>query len=182
MSARIFPLDTGLANWNDGFVAKWDVQQAESASGLTRAIVEQDLPKYEFSVKFNAIHGADIEAILGFYNLCKGQLLPFFIKLADHCSVKGQLLARGSDGKYQLVKSAGGYVEPVLHADKIKVYVNGTETSAYTYADGKLSLTASGEVTADYEYYERVRFGDQLSYTQIFANLYSCSIKVVTAR
>lgn len=180
--ARVFPISTGRSTWSDTAGINWDVQLHESAGGMVRALVEQDLPKYEWSVKFDNLSTAELEAIMGFYNLCKGPALPFFIKHVEHCQAKDQRLQPGPDGKYQLLKVIGEYAEPVYKVDKLKVYVNGVATTSYTEANGKLTLAANGTVTADYEYYERVRFNGALSSTEKFHDTHSCTIKVVSAR
>lgn len=179
---RVFPISTGRSVWADTASVKWGVQLFESVGGMVRALVERDLPKYEWSIKFDNLDTAELNAIRGFYNLCKGPALPFFIKNVEHCKVEGQLLAPGADGKYQLVKLIDTYAEPVYKVDKLVVYVNGVRTTNYTEANGKLTISTAGTVTADYEYYERVRFNGDLSSTEKFHDLHSCTIKVVSAK
>ena len=182
MATRIFPISTGKASWGDTVTPTWTVQKQESAGGFVRAIVEHDLPKYEYTIKFPALTKSERDILLGFFNTCKGQLLPFFIKNYMDCHVEKQQLGMGTDGKYQLVKNNGGYVEPVYHADNIKVYVNGAETNQFSYADGKITVSASGTVTASYDYYEKVRFAGNVSFNETFIDVWNCSVKVVSAR
>lgn len=179
---RIFPIDIGKTSWGDTETAKWNVQKQESASGLVRAIVEQDLPKYEYSLKFPVLTTEEKDILLGFWNTCKGSLLPFYIKRFN-AHVENQTLAKLSDGKFQLVKVVGDTVEPIDKVANLTVFKNGTKVTNFTEDKGKISISANqGEVTATYDYYERVRFGSDLSVSEKFDNIWSCSIKVVTAR
>ena len=182
MADRIFPISTGKTAWSDSVGVKWDVQIQESASGLVRSIVEQDLPKYEFTLKFPALTTEEKNTLLGFFNQCKGELLPFYIK-PFNSHIENQTLAKLNDGTFQIVKAVGDYVEPIEKVENLKVFKNGVETTAYTETDGKITITANqGEITASYDYYERVRFGGGLSVSERFNNVWNCSIKVVTAR
>lgn len=182
MATRIFPISTGKASWSDNVQPIWNVQRQESASGLSRAIVEQDLPKYEYSINFPALTKAERDTLLGFFNACKGQLLPFYIKNEMDCHVEKQRLGQNIDGTYQLVKKYGDYVESVSKVDNLKVFINDTETTAFTENNGKIIMATSGVVSASYDFYEQVRFASNISFNEVFSNVWKCSIKVVTAR
>ncbi len=181
--ARVFPISTGRSVWSDTASIKWDVQLHESTGGLVRALVEKDVPKYEWAVKFDNLDTAELNAIRGFYNLCRGPALPFFIKHVEHCRVVGQRLSAGADGAYQCVKLLGDYAQAVYKVDNLTVYVNGAKITDYTEQDGRITVGANGGVvTADYEYYERVRFSGDFSSTEKFHDRHSCTIKVVSAK
>lgn len=182
MADRVFPISVGKTSWSDSVGVKWDVQLQESASGLVRSLVEQDLPKYEFALNFSTLTTEEKNDLLGFFNQCKGQLLPFYIKLYNS-HIENQTLAKLNDGKFQLVKMVGNYVEPVTKVENLKVFKNGVETKSYTETDGKIAITANqNEITATYDYYDRVRFAGGLSVSERFDNVWTCSVKVVTAR
>lgn len=181
MADRIFPIPTDRTAWNDELKVIWNVQQQESAAGLVRTLVEQDMPKYEYALSFPALTRDEKDRLLGFYNLCKGPLLPFFIK-PYYCHIEKQTLAKGSDGKYQLVRKIGDFIEPVTKVDNLLVYVNNTKNTSFTQAGGKITLSTTGTVSATYDYYEKVRFAEGLSITERFKGVYSCSLKVVTSR
>ena len=180
MVDRIFPISIGKSSWDGSIKQSWDVQLQESASGLFRGLVEQDLPSYEYDLKFPHLDEQEKNAILGFFAQCKGALMPFYINLGGH--IDNQQLAKGTDGKYPFIKVYGSYVEPIGKVENVTVFVNGVKTTNYTIEGGKLSVAGTGTVTATYDYYEYVRFGKDLSVKQIFNNLYSVSLKVVTAR
>lgn len=181
MADRFFPIDTNKASWSDTIGIQWAIQKQESASGLIRAIVEQDLPKYEYALSFPMLSKAEAESIIGFFNICRGQLLPFYIK-GYNAHVEKQELGKLPDGKYQLVKKHGDFVEPVERVENLEVFVNGSKVTNYTESGGKITLSTSGTVTASYDYFDKVRFGGNISLTEKFENVWSCSIKVVTAR
>lgn len=180
MADRVFPIPFDRSAYGDSIVQKWDVQIQESASGMFRALTEQDFPRYEYTLKFPHLTVEQKNDLIGFYALCKGQLLPFYIKMDGH--MEKQVLGRGSDGAYQLIKGFGEYVEPIHKADNLEVFSDGVVITNYTVVDGKLSTVANGTISASYDYYEYVRFGNELSVNQIFDNLYSVSVKLVTAR
>lgn len=181
MADRIFPISSDKTSWSDSVRVLWNVQQQESTSGLVRTLVEQDLPKYEYELIFPVLTGEEKDKLIGFYNLCKGGLLPFFIK-PYNCHIEKQTLAKGTDGKYQLVKKSGDFVEAITKADNLLVYVNGTKKTGFTESDGKVAISTTGTVSASYDYYELVRFAEGLTITERYKNVYSCTVKVVTAR
>ena len=184
MAERIFPLDAGRTSWSSTLSQAWEVTQTETASGRRRAICSQLYPKLTFNVNFSALTDTEVNTLLGFYSRCKGTLLPFWYK--DYgARIEMQELARNDDGKYQCFIDQGGYIIGCERVDRLRVYVDGTETLDFDVENGLVTIpaaTAESKVLACYDYYWRVRFSENLSITQTFANINTVSLKLVTVR
>lgn len=177
MNDRVFPIPYGRSEWGDSVTEKWDVELMESASGMFRGLVQQDLPKFEYTVKFPHLTKAEKDELIRFVSSCKGKLIPFFMNLGG--KMKNQVLHSAGNGFYQLVTNTG---EIAYKVENVKAYSDGAEIDGFTVSNGKLATASTGVISASYDYYEYVRFANEISITQKHDNLYSCTIKVVTAR
>ena len=182
MADYFYPLAPGRETWGSSMTPSWEVTEQLSASGRRRAVSEQIYPRWQISLAYNSLSDEEADALQGFYCLRRGGFEPFYYKDYHHSKVTSQRLTAGSDGKYQLIANINGYVEPVYRVDNLVVYVNGTKTTSYTLADGKLTLSTSGTVTADYEYYLKVHFSGDLSVTNVFENVNSASVTLESVR
>ena len=133
---------------------------------------------------------AEARTLMGFVAARKGGYEPFLWKDAEDYHEQGVTLAKISNTVYQAVAKFGSYVEPVEYIENVEVYVDGTKqnASAYTVSNGYVtfgSAPASGAVvTANYDYYWKVRFNDDgMGIDHIFDNINrSQRFKLVTAR
>jgi uncharacterized protein (TIGR02217 family) len=116
----------------------------------------------------------DLVTIQGFYLQMQGRLGVFLLDDPDDDVVSGQAIATG-DGSttvFQLIRTRGGYAEPVqtpFTAPAPNIYVDGVlKTVGTDYAisnpGGALTFTAAPAlgkaITADINYYWPVRFDD----------------------
>jgi len=183
MSNLFFPIDNGRAAWGSTITPAWSVEEQKTASGRRRTLCQQSYPSWVISLSFNDLTKAERDNLLGFYAQCKGSFRSFYYKdFTDH-KVTGRTLGKNSDGTYQCVIPFNGYVEPAEYVDNLTVYVDGVkQTSGYTVSGGKITLSTTGVVTADYDYYWKVCFGDSMSFTEVFNDLYKASVKLEVVR
>lgn len=184
----LFPLDQWKVSWNSEVGQSWAVNEQTSASGKRRALTNQTLPAWVFTLEFPKLTSEESDKLLAFFSRVRGTLLPFFYKDAEHYKCTGVTLPKNTDGSYQLVAWMHGQQEPVYYADKLIVYVDGVaqDESTYKLDNGAIVFTtapaSTAKVTADYEYWWRVVFNDTtLNITQVFENLFTASfgLKVV---
>ena len=176
--------------YNTSKQQKWDTEVYESASGRYRSLSNQLYPKWKISVLIQPLTDAEARTLMGFVAARKGGYEPFLWKDAEDYHEQGTTLAKISNTVYQAVAKFGDYVEPVEYIEIVEVYVNGTKraTNTYTVANGYVtfnSAPASGAtVTANYDYYWKVRFDDDgMGIDHIFDNINrSNRFKLVTAR
>ena len=176
--------------YNSSKQQSWDTEVYESASGRYRSLSNQLYPKWKISVLIQPLTDAEARTLMGFVAARKGGYEPFLWKDAEDYHEQGVTLAKISNTVYQAVAKFGSYVEPVEYIDNVEVYVDGTKqnASAYTVSNGYVtfgSAPASGAVvTANYDYYWKVRFNDDgMGIDHIFDNINrSQRFKLVTAR
>jgi len=190
MTIAKFPVALqGRCAYNSSKQQKWSSEVYESASGRYRSLTNQIYPKWKISVLIQPLTDDEARALMGFVAARKGGYEPFLWKDAEDYHEHGIALAKISATVYQAVAKFGNYVEPVEYIENEKIYVNGTlQTTGYTVSNGYVtfaSAPASGAVvTADYDYYWKVRFDDDgMGIEHIFDNINrSQKFKMVTAR
>lgn len=180
--AYIFPIDAGKTAWDSTKTQSWAVTEQETASGKRRAICNQLYPRYTFSIRFPVLRDDELDTLMGFYGLRKGSLIPFFYKDCIDYHMEKQTLQPNADGKYQCVINTGGFLEPCYYVENLHVFVNDVEVTNFTQSGGLITLTASGTVTASYDYYWRVRFESSISSVKVFKNVNEVSLKLTTVR
>jgi uncharacterized protein (TIGR02217 family) len=132
---------------------------------------------------------AEFQAFAGFFNQCQGTFGTFLYADADDNAVSGQALGTGdgSTTAFQLVRSFGGFIEPVLAPNVVSaVTLAGVAQAPSSYSvdptTGLLAFTvapaAGAAIVADFTYYFRCRFfrcrfaEDTLDFETFMATLY----------
>jgi uncharacterized protein (TIGR02217 family) len=176
MSTLVLPAMPGIA-YPVNRSPVFDTTVQASISGKETRIARQTYPRWKWSLTYNILRSAaalaEYQAIVGFFNSRQGMFDTFLYQDTDDNFVSGQQIGIG-DGTtrtFQLVRSFGGFIEPVLAPNTtagVAVYLNGTITAAYTLslwaggAPGVVTFTtapASGVViTANINYYWPCRF------------------------
>lgn len=181
MTTLEFPLNEKNVSWDTTFSQQWDVTEQKTASGRRRTLCQQVLPAYTIGITYPMLTKAEKDTLLGFYAQCKGRWQSFWYKDAES-RLEGVTLEKGADNKYQCLIAYNGFTEPAEKVSNVKVYVNGIETKNFTESNGKIDVSGSGTVTADYDYYWKVCFNGSLSITQKFEDLYSVSLAFEVVR
>jgi uncharacterized protein (TIGR02217 family) len=195
MSSQIFPSLAGLG-WSVKRTALWKTRVQESVSGKRTRTALWSYPRWQWELSFDvlrqgALSGttyAELAQLAGFFNARQGAFDSFLYQDPDDNRVTGQGIGTGdgSTRAFQLVRSFGGFAEPVFATSSLgrTIYVNGTPTAAVTIADwgaaapGTVSFAtppAAGAVlSADFSFYFPVMFSeDAMTFEKFMAALYA---------
>jgi len=146
MPAPNFPTLPGLmfpvVRSNMGF----EVDTVESLNGIRTTFPNRAVPRYQWAIGFEMLRtgriGADtyaeLETLAGFYNSRFGRAYPFAYQDADDNAVLGTVFAvgDGATSRFQLLRSYGGFVEPVRAPLTVTVSANGVPVDPATYSVG----------------------------------------------
>jgi uncharacterized protein (TIGR02217 family) len=119
MTELVFPQTAGMA-WGMTKSPLWASRVQKSVSGKRQAIGYMAYPGYKYTVNFNVLreYGSftEMEALQGFFNTMRGQVDTFrFVDPVDAAVVTAQTIGtgNGTNKLFQLVRTFGGFVEPV---------------------------------------------------------------------
>lgn len=170
MTTPVFPQLPGLG-WPLTRSPIWSTGVQTTQSGRESRAQFMSYPLYKWSATYEVLRNAsatpEFQQLLAFFNACAGQAVAFYFSDPDDNTATAQSFGAG-DGttkSFQLVKSYGGFGEPVFSVNAIsQVTVNGVATGAYTVnaATGIITFTtapASGAALAwSGTYYYLCRF------------------------
>lgn len=164
---NVFPSLVGIS-WPVTVSPLWNAQVQRTLSGRVVAATYQQYPLYKFAVKFSYLPAADFNTLLAFFNAQQGNVVPFWFDAGtgqDAVTAQGIGTGNGTQTAFQLLRSYGGFSEPIAAAfGTTHAYVNGTAQTAtfnspsngyVTFATAPASGTA---VTWTGNYYFQVRF------------------------
>ena len=172
MSALVFPSLPGL-EWSVGRQAIFSTGRRPSVSGRLFTVANFAYPRYKYTLSYSFLRQggsyAELQQIVGLFNQVFGDFDTFLFTDPDDNAVTAQSMGQGdgSNKLFQLVRTWGGFVEPVYDTNGAPaIYVNGvlkTLTTDYTIsATGLVTFvaapTAGQPVTWTGAYYRRVRF------------------------
>ena len=142
MSDLLFPMFRGL-QYPIGKTPHWNTIVQESISGVKKFLQCYTYPYYTFNLSFSYLSDKnlaadDVHTLMAFYNQLGGAGQDFLYAdpLFEDNAVDKQTFATGDGEKesFRLTRQYGSYVEPVFGVyNKPKIYVNGTETTAFTW-------------------------------------------------
>jgi len=198
MSAAVFPALPGLG-WNVKRTEIWRSRVQEAISGKEVRIADWSYPRHLWELTYEFLRGAaalsEWQALLGFFNLRRGQFDSFLYQDADDSAAVGQSLGvgDGATAVFQLVRAMGGFVEPILAPNAVSaVRLNGTAQASNTYsvdpATGRLTFLAPPgagvSIAADFSYYFRCRFlEDTMDFEKFMSQLWQAkSVKFISLK
>lgn len=182
MSTEVFPILAGL----EYPVVRTPIFRTliqETASGNETRAALQTYPRWKWTLSFNFLRDDahdEFRTLVAFFLARQGSYDSFLFYDADDNAVTGQPIAHG-DGStkgFQLVRSLGGFTEPVLHPVFLTVYVNAVPNTNWSYSGpGFITFAAapaSGAViTADLSHLWPVRFvADQYDFAKFMNRLW----------
>ena len=182
MSSEVFPSLAGL----EYPVVRTPIFRTliqESTSGEENRAALQLYPRWQWTLSFNFLRddaNNEFRTLLAFFLARKGAFDSFLFNDIDDNAVAGQPIGHGDGATtgFQLVRSLGGFTEPVLQPLFATVYDNGVATSAWSYSGPGFvtfaTAPASGAViTADLTYLWPVRFlADQYDFSKFMNRLW----------
>ena len=179
MTLPIFPSNILGLSWGRPKSPIWSTGIHQTASGKENSTSYWSYPRWKFALDYEFLRDDstdEFHTMAGFFNNMKGARGYFLYNDPYDHSVTAQGIGIGNGAltKFQLVRSMGGFVEPMQNINGAPlVYFNGTlQTSGWT-VDGNgvvtfASAPTSGVViAATFSYYFRCRF---LSDTVDFVN------------
>lgn len=197
MSTQVLPALQGLA-WDIERMPIWDTIVQEARSGKETRIANYSYPRWQWTLSYNAlrqgsVHGtsyAELAQLAGFYNARQGRFDSFLYTDDDDNSVTAQNIGTGdgATASFQLIRTFGGFIEPVLAPNVVVVKVNGVTKTAGVHYDlnswGSINAgtvvfragnipTAGQAITADFSYYFPCRFlEDSIAFNKFTSNMY----------
>lgn len=172
MSNAVFPDLPGLA-WGVKKTPVWNTNVQKSASGREVRSAYYSYPQWRFVLSFDVLRTRaavnELERLAGFFNARKGSFESFLYEDPTDNRAENQAIGNFVQGKmrYQLVRSFGGFVEPVLAVKgSPQIFVGGVLKRAgtdYTISrNGEVVFstpqTAGNPITWSGHFYFRVRF------------------------
>ncbi len=191
MSQAVFPSMPGL-KWGSVKTPMWSTKIQRTASGRELRAAYYSAPLYKISLSYEVLRSGDpaeLQAMVGFFNARKGSFDSFlYTDPEDHTVVnQGFGIAAAGQTRYQLVRTYGGFVEPVLAPQltgvgAVSIAVNGVAQTVGTHytlgVDGLVTFVApplAGQVLSwSGEFYYRVRFAqDSVDFERFLYQLWS---------
>jgi len=133
MATNVLPSLAGLG-FNVTRTPVWDTTVQQAISGKETRVARQTYPRWKWELTYSVLRSGaaygELQQLAGFFNALQGMFDTFLYQDADDNRVTGQGIGTG-DGvttTFQLVRSFGGFAEPVLApANPVgtQVYLNG---------------------------------------------------------
>jgi len=176
MSTAVYPVMAGLS-WPVKRTPTWNTRVQKTASGRELRMQLYSYPLYTYELQYEFLRGdaryAEYQTLLGFFNARQGQFDSFYFDDPGDNTVPASSpqsfgTGDGSTKTFQLVRSFGGFVEPVFALNGTPtIMINGVATAAYTVSNGKVAFSAppaSGAAITWYgQFYWVVRFAQDTS-------------------
>src|SRR5450759_2238082 len=149
MSNVVFPALPGLT-WDIGMSPQFDTKVQRAVSGYEVRAAYRIYPLWTFKLKSELLRDTvannELKPVIGFFNARQGSFDSFLHSAPSDNAVTAQAFGTGTGAQlaFHLVRSYGGYAEPVSNLNgAAAIYVNGvlkTLTTDYT-------ISATGLVT-----------------------------------
>lgn len=188
MGNAIFPTFPGL-KWGRKKTAVWSTGTQKSASGREFRTAYYSYPQWRFSLSFEVLRTKasvnELEQLAGFFNARKGSFESFLYEDPTDNAVTDQAIGNTVQGvtRYQLVRSMGGFIEPVLAVkERPSVKVGGVSLTYgrdYTVTDKGVLVfntpqTPGRPITWTGGFYFRVRFtSDTVDFENVLGSLWA---------
>lgn len=155
MSTSVLPFLPGQS-WGQRRSPQWSTTKKQSISGRTYAASNWSYPSWRYRLKYEVLRArptlTEMQQLAAFFNQMQGMYDTFYYDDPDDDSVTGQPMGIG-DGvtkTWQLIRSFGGYVEPVLalNGNPVVFYNSGDWRGTESYYAG--SRTNLAKYSEDY--------------------------------
>lgn len=193
MTLAVFPSFSG-ADWGNIKHPDFKTDIFEATSGYESRAMLRQYPKYTFHYPLEHIidsrDESDLRALLGFFLARHGAYEAFLFTDLSDCAVDGQMIGVGDGTRtvWQLVRSYGGFVEPVQNVNAVDsvpaIFLDDVlqvDVTDYGIADDGLVTFASAPadgavITWTGNYYYRVRFVDDgYDFAQFSSDFWQCA-------
>ena len=197
MSNAVFPTLPGLA-WGVKKTPVWSTNTIKSANGREMRAAYYRYPLWRFTLSFEVLRTRsavnELEQLAGFFNARRGSFESFLYEDPSDNSVSGQSIGFVQQGRqrYPLIRSFGGFVEPVAAVrGYVLITVGGVpkEKGRDYVIDGgdvvfQTPLTAGQKIEWSGGFYCRVRFAaDTADFENFIGHLWKAKkIELVSVR
>ncbi|ENX9898973.1 DUF2460 domain-containing protein [Neisseria gonorrhoeae] len=188
MGNAVFPEFPGL-KWGRKKTAVWSTGTQKSASGREFRTAYYTYPQWRFSLSFEVLRTKasvnELEKLAGFFNARKGSFESFLYEDPADNAVTDQPVGNTVQGvaRYQLVRSMGGFIEPVSAVkERPAVKVGGRALAYgrdYTVTDKGVLVFNTPQppgrpITWTGGFYFRVRFtSDTVDFENVLGSLWA---------
>ncbi|HFC1354130.1 TPA: DUF2460 domain-containing protein [Neisseria gonorrhoeae] len=188
MGNAVFPEFPGL-KWGRKKTAVWSTGTQKSASGREFRTAYYTYPQWRFSLSFEVLRTKasvnELEKLAGFFNARKGSFESFLYEDPADNAVTDQPVGNTVQGvaRYQLVRSMGGFIEPVSAVkERPAVKVGGMALAYgrdYTVTDKGVLVFNTPQppgrpITWTGGFYFRVRFtSDTVDFENVLGSLWA---------
>ncbi|HGT8532216.1 TPA: DUF2460 domain-containing protein, partial [Neisseria gonorrhoeae] len=175
--------------WGRKKTAVWSTGTQKSASGREFRTAYYTYPQWRFSLSFEVLRTKasvnELEKLAGFFNARKGSFESFLYEDPADNAVTDQPVGNTVQGvaRYQLVRSMGGFIEPVSAVkERPAVKVGGTALAYgrdYTVTDKGVLVFNTPQppgrpITWTGGFYFRVRFtSDTVDFENVLGSLWA---------
>ena len=196
MSNSLFPTLPGLS-WNVTRQPIWNTVVQTAASGREYRASMWTYPKWSYKLSYEVLRGKtavpEMQTLAAFFNGHRGSWDSWLFVDPDDNSATNQPIGTG-DGTnklFQLVRSFGGYLEPVFEPGTYTIYVNGsarTPGTHFSQTNGLITFVTApapgAAVTWTGTFRWRCRFlQDQLEFNQFMRQLWELRrVEFITVR
>lgn len=156
MSNSVYPSLPGLMFPVGRSVLPPPVQVRTTPSQREYRARDATLPRYQYSLAYEFLktgnRGSDLATLLGFYNAVGGPFDSWLFLDPDDNSVVANTfgVGNGSSTSWQLLRSFGGFAEPVYDLSGLPlVYVNGVLTANAVAPYGSFEVDTNSDGVAD---------------------------------
>lgn len=188
MGNAVFPEFPGL-KWGRKKTAVWSTGTQKSASGREFRTAYYTYPQWRFSLSFEVLRTKasvnELEKLAGFFNARKGSFESFLYEDPADNAVTDQPVGNTVQGvaRYQLVRSMGGFIEPVSAVKERPAVKVGDTALAYgrdyTVTDKGVLVFNTPQppgrpITWTGGFYFRVRFtSDTVDFENVLGSLWA---------
>ncbi|EMU5035736.1 DUF2460 domain-containing protein [Neisseria gonorrhoeae] len=188
MGNAVFP-EFPCLKWGRKKTAVWSTGTQKSASGREFRTAYYTYPQWRFSLSFEVLRTKasvnELEKLAGFFNARKGSFESFLYEDPADNAVTDQPVGNTVQGvaRYQLVRSMGGFIEPVSAVkERPAVKVGGTALAYgrdYTVTDKGVLVFNTPQppgrpITWTGGFYFRVRFtSDTVDFENVLGSLWA---------
>ncbi len=139
MSNQVFPSFPGL-NWDIVRRPRWNTLVRQTASGREFRTARYSYPIWEYKLSYSVLRArpslTEMQTLAGFFNQHNGSADSWRYEDPDDNSVVGQLFGQGNGSTrvFQLVRSFGGFTEPVFELNGApQIFINGALRTVGTH-------------------------------------------------
>jgi uncharacterized protein (TIGR02217 family) len=196
MSNTVFPTFTGL-KWGVVKVPMHKTGIKETPSGREFRTRYMTYPRYLYKLSYEVLRETvgftELQQLIGLFNTHGGSFESFLFPDPDDNAVTAQVVGTGTGSatQFQLVRTLGGFVEPVYAVNgSPSIYLDAVlQSSGYTISSSGLITFTSAPgngvvVTWTGSYYWRVRFvQDRTEFVQFLKQLWEArSVELITTK